>query len=261
MDTAPAGSRALAAAATVGPYFTIQPWSGQPWSGQPWSGEPRFAEPGWRPLRALIADPAVLTERVGHARSVLARNAGCAPGDVEPRVAASVMFLGLAAQLVSPLLGAAVLAGVLPQLTVADLYWQPVTGGPWPLAARPVNGTAVGELTAGQAAGLLAARMHDLTGPLAGAFGRAFQLSGQVLRGNAGSALAGAAATLAAAVPARAGLAAELAAGVLARPALRGAGEFGPDQRFRRRSCCLLYRVPGAGLCGDCILARLPAGR
>ena len=112
------------------------------------------------------------------------------------------MFLGLAAQLVSPLLGAAVLAGVLPQLTVADLYWQPVTGGPWPLAARPVDGTAVGELTAGQAAGLLAARMHDLTGPLAGAFGRAFQLSGQVLRGNAGSALAGAAATLAAAVPA-----------------------------------------------------------
>ena len=66
----------------------------------------------------------------------MARNAGCGAGDVPPRVAASVLFLGLAAQLVAPLLGAAVLAGELPRLTVADLYWQPVTGGPWPLAAR-----------------------------------------------------------------------------------------------------------------------------
>ena len=53
----------------------------------------------------------------------------------------------------------------------------------------------------------------------------------------------------------------ELATGMLARPPLRGVGEYGPDRRFRRRSCCLLYRVPGAGLCGDCILAGRPAGR
>jgi ferric iron reductase protein FhuF len=23
---------------------------------------------------------------------------------------------------------------------------------------------------------------------------------------------------------------------------------------FRRASCCLLYRLPGRGLCGDCVL-------
>jgi FhuF-like iron-sulfur protein len=246
VDTAPAGSRALAEAAQAGPYFTIQPWS---------AGVP------WRPFGMLLADPAVLPERVAHARAVLARNVGCATGDVEPRVAASVVFLGLAAQLVSPLLGAAVLAGVLPQLTVADLYWQPVTGGPWPLAARTVHGTAVAELTASQAADLLAARLDGLTGPLGDAFRAGFQLSGQVLRGNVGSALGGATATLSAAIPAQAGRTAELAAAVLTRPPLRGAGEFGPGQRFQRRSCCLLYRVPGAGLCGDCILATRPGSR
>jgi len=242
MGTPAAGSRALAEAARAGPYFTVHPVSGQPWSGGA----------GWRPFAALLTDPAVLPERVAHTRSVLARNAGCAAGDVEPRVAASVTFLGLAAQLVSPLLGAAVLAGVVPRLTVAGLFWRPVPGGPWPLAARPVDGAPVGEL---------AGRINGLTEPLAGAFRIAFQLSGHVLRGNVASAVAGASATLAAAVPARAGLTSELAAGVLAREPLRGTGEFGPGPRFRRRSCCLLYRVPGAGMCGDCILTGRTPGQ
>jgi FhuF 2Fe-2S C-terminal domain len=238
--------RALAEAATAGPYFTIQPWS---------------AGRGWRPLGDLLTDPALLPERVGQARTVMAGNAGCATADVEPRVAASVVFLGLAAQLVSPLLGAAVLAGVLPRLTVAGLYWRPVASGPWPLATRAVDGAVLGARPAGPVAGRLAARMDGLTGPLASAFRDAFRLSGQVLRGNVGSAVAGAAGALASADPAQADRAAELAAGILARPPLRGTGEFGPDRRFRRRSCCLLYRVPGAGLCGDCVLAHRPAGR
>ena len=29
---------------------------------------------------------------------------------------------------------------------------------------------------------------------------------------------------------------------------------------FVRRSCCLYYRIEGGGLCGDCALARRPAG-
>ncbi|WP_203881128.1 (2Fe-2S)-binding protein [Planotetraspora kaengkrachanensis] len=32
----------------------------------------------------------------------------------------------------------------------------------------------------------------------------------------------------------------------------------GPDLQFRRRSCCLYYRVPGARRCGDCSLDRDP---
>ncbi|WP_057136207.1 (2Fe-2S)-binding protein [Mycobacterium tuberculosis] len=36
---------------------------------------------------------------------------------------------------------------------------------------------------------------------------------------------------------------------------LAGSGVLtGPDLTFRRRSCCLFYRVPAGGKCGDCPL-------
>ena len=91
----------------------------------------------------------------------------------------------------------------------------------------------------------------------------------RVLRGNAASALAGASAMLAGSRPPRAGTAERRTARILALEPLRGTGEFvGPDPavprlEFVRHSCCLLYRVPGAGTCGDCLLTvrkRGPAG-
>jgi hypothetical protein len=81
-----------------------------------------------------------------------------------------------------------------------------------------------------------------------------------VLRGNIASALAGAAGMLAGSFPDRAETAGQLTARVLALGPLRGTGEFvQPDasqpRRFLvRRSCCLYYRVPGGGTCGDCVL-------
>ena len=45
----------------------------------------------------------------------------------------------------------------------------------------------------------------------------------------------------------------EVGARALAHPYLVGTGE--PDLPFRRRSCCLFYRIPGGGTCGDCVLA------
>ena len=43
---------------------------------------------------------------------------------------------------------------------------------------------------------------------------------------------------------------------------LSDTGTLGPDgEGFRRRSCCLYYRVPGGGLCGDCVLGPLAARR
>ena len=59
--------------------------------------------------------------------------------------------------------------------------------------------------------------------------------------------------------PEAADAAARLAATVLDMRPLRGAGErlppIDPDHgwTFRRRSCCLYYRV-GGGLCEDCVL-------
>ena len=81
-----------------------------------------------------------------------------------------------------------------------------------------------------------------------------------MLRGNVASALAGAAAVLAGTCPARAEAAYWLTAQMLALEPWRGTGEFvlsgpgGSRPQFVRHSCCLLYRVPGAGTCGDCVL-------
>jgi hypothetical protein len=260
MDRWPAGvdaAAALAAAARAGPYFSLQPWT---------------AAARWRPLSLLASDPAAVSERVEHARRVLARNAGIAPGEVAERVAASIVFLGLASRLVSPSLGAAVVGGVIPDLTVADLWWRPVEGGPWPLAARLAGGLAVGELATGEQLSRAAAALSErcvqgIAGPVAAAFGTTFRLSPQVLWGNVASALAGAAGMLAEAFPQRAEAAGRLTARLLAQGPLRGTGELvQPDaaraRRFLvRRSCCLLYRVPGYGTCGDCVLTPEDARR
>jgi hypothetical protein len=252
---AASAAAALAQASAAGPYFTIQPWSSQG---------------GWRPLATAVTDPQALAERVTRTRGVLARQAGVAPAEVDERAAASTLFLGLASQLVSPLLGAAVIAGVVPRLTVADLWWRPAGSGPWPLAARPAGGASLGDLGSepelSQAAALLSGRVHGLTGPMAAGFGAVFRLSPQVLRGNVASALSGASGMLAAAFPQRAEAAGHLTAQVLALGWLRGTGQFTRPDPARprwflvRRSCCLLYRVPGAGLCGDCVLRREEPG-
>jgi hypothetical protein len=155
---------------------------------------------------------------------------------------------------------------------VDDLWWRPADGGPWPLAARPADGVAVGGLGTGEQLGAAAALISEhyvqgITGPVSAAFGTAFRLSPQVLRGNVASALAGAAGVLGAAYPERAGAAWALTARILGERPLRGAGELvQPDaarvQRFLvRRSCCLIYRVPGAGTCGDCVLVPEDARR
>ena len=243
-------SAALAAAAGAGPYFAIEPW---------------VEGVGWRPASLLASDPAVLAERVAHARAVIAGRAGIAPAEVAERVAASIVFLGLASRLVSPSLGAAVLGGVVPYLTLDNLWWRPVDGGPVPLAVRAVEGRDIGGVAAGgqldEAAVLLSERcVQGMTGPVAGACQALFRLSPLVLRGNIASALAGAAGMLASSFPDRAETAGQLTARVLALEPLRGTGELvQPDasqpRRFLvRRSCCLYYRVPGGGTCGDCVL-------
>ena len=243
-------SGALAAAARIGPYFVL---------------DYVVDTAGWRPLSLLMSDPVVLAERVASARKVIADRAAMAPADVAERVAASVMFLGLAARLVSPSLGAAVVGGVVPCLAVDDLWWRPVAGGPWPLAATTNTGRAVGGLVTGSqlddAAAVLSQRcVQDVIGPLISAFHAEFRLSEQVLWGNVASALAGAAGMLAGSVPRRAEAAGQLTQRILALGRLRGTGDFvQPDasdpRRFLvRRSCCLLYRVPAAETCGDCVL-------
>jgi hypothetical protein len=243
-------AEALAAAAGAGPYFALEPWA---------------ESAGWRQASLLVSDPAVLADRVTHARAVIAGRAGIAPAEVTERVAASITFLGLASRLVSPSLGAAVLGGVVPYLTLDNLWWRPVDGGPVPLAAGPLTGREIGDAAAGRqlddAAALLSQRcVQGMADPVAGAFQALFRLSPLVLRGNIASALAGAAGMLARSFPDRAETAGRLTAGILALGPLRGTGELvqpdasQPGRFLVRRSCCLYYRVPGGGTCGDCVL-------
>src|ERR1700683_4891724 len=130
-------AEALAAAAGAGPYFALEPWA---------------EGTGWRQASLLVSDPAGLAGRGTHARGVTAGRAGIAPAEVTERVAASIVFLGLASRLVSPSLGAAVLGGVVPYLTLDNLWWRPIDGGPVPLAVRgsgPVTGHRIGDTAAG----------------------------------------------------------------------------------------------------------------
>jgi FhuF 2Fe-2S C-terminal domain len=192
----------------------------------------------WRPLRDLLDDPDVLRERVSGVRDYLA--AGRPPEAVPVRVAASVAHLGLVARLVSPSFGCAVHSGRF--LALDDAWWRPALGGAFPLSVSASFVDSADGLFDGWLRGLVDAV-------------RGFSVSERVLWGNVASAVNGASVV----VPARWGaLARAVAAELLARPQLRDAWER-PGGRFRRRSCCLIYRAgagPG-GVCGDCVLHRI----
>ncbi|WP_455353360.1 (2Fe-2S)-binding protein [Streptomyces sp. SYSU K217416] len=174
----------------------------------------------------------------------------------ERRVAASIAHLGLAARLWSVALGPAALYGEIPDLDPAGLFWDPHRTSPDDLvlaAPRVLPGTADSVREAVQYGHLV---------PLAAALRRECRISERLLWGNAGSALAGAARELGVWAarqgrPEVAERAAALARELFSHPDLRSTGVPGA-QSYRRRSCCLYYRCPGGGLCGDCAFDRPP---
>lgn len=193
-------------------------------------------DPAWRPPPEL--DQHAMRGLVGeYARRL---------GTPEDRVAASILFQGLAARLWSPVVAAAAGHGVVPDLS--GLRWSP--GPPIePYVADP-GGWAAGDLAEQVHRVVVDGHLRPLVETVRGVVGIAERL----LWGNAASALAG---TLHVRSE-RPELAAPLGALVrrlLAMEPLLGTGSLGPDGSFVRRSCCLYYRVPpGGGLCGDCVL-------
>jgi hypothetical protein len=227
------GQAVLADVAALGPFFAVA------------SDPTAAADPSWRPMRDLTTDPAPLRARIAHVRRALG-------GD--DRVAASIAFQGYAAALVSAPYAAVVLHGVVPALTPDALYWHTAASGPLRLWCPRPDLLPERELAA-----LLLDR-H--LGALVAAVRAQVRVSEKVLWGNAASAVAGAKRVLGTARPGAAARAADVAAGLLAEAPLAGAGDLlapvPPDVgwTFRRRSCCLYYRVPGGGLCDDCVLRR-----
>jgi FhuF 2Fe-2S C-terminal domain len=239
-------ARHAAELARLGPYFAV----GIHPPGQP------LPVP-WRPLSTLLDSPEDLQQRIADVRCALA--ADRPPDAVEFRVAASVTHLGVAARLISPALGMAVLLGRVPRMDPAEVAWQPVPGGPLPLSL-PASALAghgdqpgAGQLASELRQSLLHGPVRALTRVTA-----AMSVSPIVLQGNIASAVNAAAAMIATARPGLATQAATIRRALLSAPELAGTWT-GSAAGFRRRSCCLIYRAaPEAtpAVCGDCVLNR-----
>ena len=215
--------------AALGPFFAVE------------VHEPLTAVMApWLALSELLGD---LDSRVRPVRSALALGGGRPEDEVELRVAASVAHLGVVARLLAPAIGAMASGEQTLSLDVADLRWQNQLGGPFPLST--VIRTGQGRLLEGDA-------VEALTLGFAGRY----SLSDQVLWGNVGSAANSAAGLIAVARPDLARRARMAADAVLADPRVDG-GELRSGVDYRRKSCCLLYRLTDdrTAVCGDCVLA------
>jgi hypothetical protein len=217
--------------AGCGPYFAVSTGA--------------VHEPGWRPVRALYENPVVLARLVERVRTRL--------GTGQARVAASILFQGHAARLWSVSLGALIRGGLLPELDPDALLWRD-QGGSVRLHLNRTEGWRGEDLE--NALGCSVIDEH-LT-PLLTAVHQLAPLSGRLSWGNAASALLGAARVL---DDAQLGPARGVAERLLNYGPLRGTLEVRPEGGYRRRSCCLFYRVPGGALCGDCALTQAPQVR
>lgn len=197
------------------------------------------AHPPWR-----LLGPGDVPERVRAVRVALAGTSGGQP--VPVRVAASIAQLGLVARLVAPVLASVAVTGRGPLLTAAAVWWQPFLGGPFPLSLPSGDADAADAVPV-----LLGGLARDLTEAVA-----SLSVSRKLLWGNVASAVNGAAGQLAARRPELSEAAVAAAGLFLRHPSLAEASTGDPLLDFRRRSCCLIYRLADRrSICGDCILA------
>jgi hypothetical protein len=250
----------LAAAAKCGPFFALE--AGPPAheadppayeagrtaheAGPPAHEAGRTAlAPGWQPVADLYLDglPALIAST---ARQL---------STDDRRVAASILHLSLAARLWSPVLASGLLSAVVPDLSTLTV----AIGPPLRLGVAQPAGWTVSDQRelARLSAEVVGAQLQQLADALP------VRLAPGLLRGNAASAMAGALGVLAATRPDLSGTAAGLAQALLRTSCLRRSGVLGADAplSFRRQSCCLYYRLPGGGLCGDCCFRRPPGRR
>jgi hypothetical protein len=192
-------------------------------------------------------------------------------GSPDRVVAASLLYQGWAARLTSIYAGSIVLGGGAPDLSAAGLWYRyPPGGGAIDLC--------VGRLSLLPPDSAWWRLVDANLAPLAEAVRREVRIGRRLLWGNVASAMAGSLAALARAGHARLedltaapwshppdldGLGSWRTPAPGPAPDARGDGPAGADRpagggarglRFRRTTCCLYERLPGAGRCGDCSL-------
>jgi ferric iron reductase protein FhuF len=205
-------------------------------------------DPSWSPLTTFTGDP--LVRRIDEVDTQLG-----SPGH---RIAASLLAMSVTARFTGLMLAASAAHGTVLRLPHDRLHWRPWSGGPMPLwiaepGGTPLDGpTGVDDL----AAELCTVHLE----PLVTAVRERVTVSPRVLWGNAAASWAGALRVLVTERPALHDRAVALAQDVVAREPLAGLGGFVAEPGhptgigFARRTCCLFYRVPGGGTCGDCVL-------
>ncbi|MCS0606125.1 (2Fe-2S)-binding protein [Streptomyces sp. LP11] len=234
----------LVALRSLGGFFVLHTLA----DPRPTVGEDPAQLPTLAEAYATYADDTPLTWRVTTVAERLRTR--------EARVAASIAHQGLAARLWSIALGCAVLYGRTPDLDPPLLRWDPCGSAPYDLWLTRVSPLP------GDAATVADTVLRRHLAPLEAALRTRYGVAAGLLRGNSGSALAAAARELdrRAREDGRTDLAdrARALTGTLfAHPLLRGTGTR-TGTAFRRHSCCLYYRVPGGGVCGDCCFTSPP---
>ena len=240
--TAELDGSGIAELAAFGPFFAVD-W------------HPPQAVPGapWRPVSELTGRSEALGARIASVRAALAASSGRDAEEIEPRVAGSAVHLGLAARLIAPALGAAVLRRAV-DMRLGGLWWQDQSGGPVPLSV-PAPAEDDNDL-APQERDRDLLLFDEVLVPVTEAIAGLVPVSGRVLWGNVASAVNAAAAQIARQRPDLADSAWQAAARFFRSPRLRGEPS-PPGPAFRRASCCLFYRLaPGdrSAICGDCVL-------
>lgn len=219
---------------------------------------------GLLPLaEALHADR--LSERFAATRAGLASGTGVPLEQVPPRTAVSAAQAGLVSRFWSVALASLALHGWVPDLAVGQVLVADSHRNPSPLAlADPGAGRPVAD-DVGAASSLRDLVVNGAVRAVTEACGEHGRTSLTVLVSNAASALVSAARVVGHRVPGRAAELDRVARLLLEDPWLAAGGGYRPsasaEERsvatspgFRRAGCCLYYRLPGHGLCPDCIL-------
>src|ERR1700749_736661 len=225
-----APQRVLAELADLGPYFAVGIGP---------------AGAGWRPVEQLYTDAALLDGIVDRIQARM--------DAAEQRVAASTFFLGCAARLWSIGLGALAGHRLLLALGAEHLLFQE-SGGQIQLHIEHPAAWQGDDLEPM----LTDMVLHRHLPPVGTALRRLGSISDKLLRGNAASALLGAAHVFDR--NATNGPGWQLACRLCSDERLSAAIRF-TETAYRRTNCCLYYRAPRGGLCGDCVLTNQPRER
>jgi iron complex transport system ATP-binding protein len=175
-------------------------------------------------------------------------------GHPERRVAASLVVLGYAARLVGPTLAVLLRDGILLDAGPDRVHYAYTAGRGFVLTLpEPAGRHTPPEV---RARAWCATVIDEHLQPVVHAVRAVVPVAAGLLWGNVASGITGALRALPEGVPLAARHDTGLA--ILDHGPLRGTGYLtihNGQLAFRRRSCCLYYRLPGGGTCGDCPLS------